>query len=72
MEPGGLRPSILQELLAGFRAGSPQGQRMLPRATRAIVACVDFSDLLGVTLSSNYEHFDEVLVVTAPPQPRMW
>ncbi len=33
---------------------------------RALVICVDFSDLLAITLPYNRHHFEEVLVVTTP------
>lgn len=33
---------------------------------RALIICVDFSDLLAITLPYNRHHFEEVLVVTTP------
>lgn len=32
----------------------------------AVIVCVDFHDLLALTLSYNREHFDRVVVVTSP------
>lgn len=32
----------------------------------AIIVCVDYSDLLGVTLPYNRHHFDRVMIVTTP------
>lgn len=37
---------------------------------RALIICVDFSDLLWITLPYNRHHFDEVLVVTTPADER--
>lgn len=37
---------------------------------RALVICVDFSDLLAITLPYNRHHFKEVLVVTTPTDKR--
>jgi len=33
---------------------------------RAIIVCVDYSDFLGITLTYNRHHFEDVLVVTTP------
>ena len=33
---------------------------------RAIIVCVDYSDLLAVTLAYNRHHFSEVMIVTTP------
>lgn len=33
---------------------------------RAVIVCVDFSDILSITLPSNSKHFSEILVVTTP------
>lgn len=33
---------------------------------RGILVCVEYDDLLEITLASNLQHLDEVLVVTAP------
>lgn len=33
---------------------------------RSITACVDFSDLLAITLPANAKHFDESWVITSP------
>ncbi|KKN14996.1 hypothetical protein LCGC14_0990550 [marine sediment metagenome] len=37
---------------------------------RALIICVDFSDLLAITLPYNRHHFEEVLVVTTPADER--
>lgn len=37
---------------------------------RALIICVDFSDLLAITLPYNRHHFEEVLVVTTPADKR--
>ena len=38
--------------------------------TRAILICVDYSDILDITLQYNIQHFKSVLVVTAPRDQR--
>jgi hypothetical protein len=42
---------------------------MVPEDLRAIMVCVDFADILGVTLPRNRHHFKEAWVVTAPDDP---
>lgn len=37
---------------------------------RAIIVCVDYGDILAVTLPINRHHFEEVLVVTTPRDER--
>jgi len=38
----------------------------LQQPTRAILVCVDYSDLLAITLKYNRHHFSQVCVVTSP------
>lgn len=38
----------------------------LPLNTTAFIVCVDFDDLLKLTLPKNYKHFSKVVVVTTP------
>lgn len=37
---------------------------------KAIIVCVDFDDLLEISLAKNAKHFEQILVVTAPHDKR--